>query len=232
MRILSIDWDYFFPDISEYDFITNESVPLFYETIWTLRTACKSIFNKKDIIDDYIPNIPSDFWSIMINRPPLFVSEKHSDILSILSNSIVYHLDAHHDCGYQEDKNCNSGNWGMVGLRCKLIKELHLYYPAWRIPRQENDPMFAPTSIHFDLPAAQRYDRVFVCRSGCWTPPWFDLQFQAFITASKCKINIIDDYALVLRKPSMAEAIKCRDDYLALVEQLQVNYRGHKAGGS
>ena len=82
-----------------------------------------------------------------------------------------------------------------------------LYYPTWRRDYHEFKPLKQPTSINYNLPTTQDYDIIFICRSSCWTPPWFDNEFQEFIQSSNSSIINLESEKLIPRKPaSIAEA--------------------------
>lgn len=189
MKILSIDWDYFFPDASGYDWGANEEQAVFYEAIWSLRISAVNLLTKEKAFDVFRPSIPEGFWKIVTNEPTIYVTDSHSDIYQLLQlekHNEIYNIDAHHDCGYDwyslyVEGNLNCGNWGFIGHQEKLIKKFHQYYPLWRINNPEGPSAFELTTINYGLPAPQEYDQVFICRSSCWTPPWSDTQFSSFV---------------------------------------------------
>ena len=76
-NILSIDWDYFFPTTDNYDWGANEEYTLYLETIWVTRCADKNYVTKKNVLDEYKPKVPKDFWSIVLNDPSIYVGESH-----------------------------------------------------------------------------------------------------------------------------------------------------------
>lgn len=57
MNILSIDWDYFFPDISEFDWSTNESNSFMFEAIWPLRADNIGYVSKRTAIEHVQPRV-------------------------------------------------------------------------------------------------------------------------------------------------------------------------------
>jgi hypothetical protein len=197
MRILSIDWDYFFPDDTVYDWGHQES-PFFINMLWNFRTNTRAP-NGKLMLDTHVPTIPKNFWKkVLTNKPGLFVAESHCDIWHMIENLLhdgpveIVNLDAHHDCGYAkitgkvpDTFSISCGSWGYWGLRTYRISLFFQHYPAWRKDRAEGFPGRRPSSISYDLPEPADYDAVFLCRSGAWTPPWHDDQFQRLIKSSR-----------------------------------------------
>lgn len=201
MRILSIDWDYFFPCDEGYDWGHQES-PFFIDTLWNFRVGNKT-HDGKLILDVHTPTAPENFWpKILTNKPRLIVAESHCeiwntlDMLRVFGPIEVVNLDAHHDCGYKkyprktpDTFSLDCGDWAFWGLRTHRISAFHQHYPAWRKARPEGRPAARPTSVSFELPAADSYNAAFICRSGAWTPPWYDDQLTGLIKASRLKTS-------------------------------------------
>jgi hypothetical protein len=122
----------------------------------------------------------------------------------------VWLYDAHHDSGYfgplphrQRQSKIHdlvvSGQWDcsywMVLYRV-LRAALHVRYPTWKTWafEQESEPLI-PVDRAFDSGDTPRtpfgepleFDRVFVCRSGAWVPPWLDADFFAFL--ERCPVS-------------------------------------------
>ena len=230
MRILSIDWDYFFPNSENYDWGANEENSIFYEAIWYTRCNSINLATKKDVLSEFRPTIPANFWSIVTNRPMIYVYESHSQIWNYLEEANVYSLDAHHDCGYRDvdlsayfqshpqivktrkgyeiqETQVSCANWAHFGRITDRINRLELFYPRWRKEFPEFFVNKKPDSISYRLPKPQAYDLIFVCRSGCWTPPWFDSIFIRFLKNSKLETKFLDEVvSKKYRKPSWREA--------------------------
>jgi hypothetical protein len=212
MKLLSIDWDYFFPCSDYYDWGANEENSLFYEMVWSTRCHNKHMVTHHKVLDEYLPTVPENFWSIVKNRPPLFIADSHLLILDVIktigfSEGIIHNLDAHHDYFYQYDDSVkiDCSNWGKYVLTERIAKELHLHYPKWRRQSKE-DYELKLTSVSYDLPDVQDYDAVFICRSSCWTPPWSDSDFDNFVVKPDFDIECLDSRLLVERHPNIQEA--------------------------
>jgi len=205
LRILSIDWDYFFPDSFPYDW-GHKEVVFFLEAIWPVRLNNHNIITGEEAFKAYKPSIPKDFWKRTVKGAALlYVAESHASITALpFNHAIVTNLDAHHDCGYGHSTSLECGNWAhQAGSR---IKEFHQVYPSWRKIGSEGPSQRQPDSIITGLPEQADYDLVFVCRSGCWTPPWYDTRFQAFLKQSGMETHFMDQYAGKNRSPNMKAA--------------------------
>lgn len=122
----------------------------------------------------------------------------------------IVHFDAHHDLLYSvpgleasiahEDPGCD--NWQMMTLlRYPELASL-VVFPAWkgmrdwdilteRFPDMETDDGRKDYDVSARVKpvvwpdprvglAAGTVDRIFICRSGAWVPPWHDRAFQRF----------------------------------------------------
>lgn len=218
-KILSVDWDYFFTDDAPYDWGHRETM-FFLEMIWPVRLTNVNMLTGKEAFIEYVPTIPKDFWKIVKNKPSIFVAESHASIAQMIGkNSIVTNLDAHHNCGYGNIKTLECGNWAyMAG---KKIKEYHLCYPTWREEGQEHKPSRKPTSTIKGLPEPADYDVIFVCRSGCWTPPWWDLKFREWLDQSGLDVTLVDDYVKKNRSPNLEEAKVIKTNLDAQFREMQ-----------
>jgi hypothetical protein len=62
--LISVDWDYFFPRLIEFDWGHSESSGLYYEIAWTTRISDISLVTKEDALDIMVPdpNLLKGFW--------------------------------------------------------------------------------------------------------------------------------------------------------------------------
>jgi len=114
-------------------------------------------------------------------------------------------------------------NWGVVGREFCRIGRLDLVYPAWRKNSEEDfvkGKLYHPTTISYELPALSDYDKVFICRSGAWTPPWFDDQFEEFVAGSCCEVTYLE--AVEPRGVSLDQARVMREN----MQKLMTNKMG------
>ena len=192
-RILSVDFDFFYPDSAPYDWGHSEHYsPLMANMLWHARCGNINLMSGEDALESYAPTVPEDFWArVLLNQPPAYVADSHLSIWDVLedqpgSSNTIVSFDAHHDCGYGDYRTLvdvaeityvDCGNWGLHGKLTGRIKSLQLHYPEWRRKAREtltevHTDLQAPSKVSFGLPGKpDSYDLVFVCRSGAWTPP-------------------------------------------------------------
>lgn len=225
LRILSIDWDYFFPDSQPYDMGHSENHSMILANVlWHNRTAAHNLITQEPLLETYIPTIPTKFWDIITNKPIVTVAESHLRIWELIQKKFacqVTSLDAHHDCGYKKLQDyVDCSNWAAWGLEFKYIGRLDLHYPAWRRAAGEGRRQAKPTSVSYKLPAPAPYDHIFICRSGAWTPPWFDQTFLNFVRVPNTP-TFLDD---MIPRMSMEDALKARKENQAMWKKsLEIN---------
>lgn len=196
-KVLSVDWDFAFPDLFPYDWSFKEA-PFFINGLWHLRAGNRNLKTKEIAIEAVRPDesLITGFWPKIINTHKhvpwmIVISETHLDIIHLLK---MYHccdvlnIDAHHDLGYDESLEHNivdCSNWAAYALGLGLINNYRLRYPCWRREHPEGCPESVKEIVkmaEYGLPKFFReIDIVFVCRSGAWTPPWSDDKWIEFI---------------------------------------------------
>lgn len=226
MNLLSIDWDYFFPDNFEFDWAMDESQFFFYETIWPIRYSNMHLRTEQLAKDIYHPDqqLLNGFLNkVLINSNPsmLSIADSHTDIQHLINlfpaKVNIYNFDQHHDIHYYDRKpskmKLNCGNW--VSYFRNRINEYHIIYPPWRKdkPEHKDNRLNFSKSVSFDIPEhLPNFDMVFVCRSSPWTPSWSDHNWIEFIEYFKInypdewKRKIYLDYALKPRPFNQDEA--------------------------
>lgn len=210
VRILSVDWDFFFedhdgniehPHTHLYDWSHRESSLFILGGLWYIRA---SGFMQYGLPLPGMNGEQHDFWQRFRFRPRagLMIAESHSTMLSLWRyvtrvrrctghELSVVSYDAHHDAGYNislselsRRKAIDCGQWvaiyGLAGTQVEVV------YPRWKKWAFDLEP--APTvavSRRFDDGASdpEPFDYVFICRSGAWVPPWTDDAWQPFIDA-------------------------------------------------
>jgi hypothetical protein len=197
MRLLSVDWDTFFPDSAPYDWGHNETGMIFYEIIWGLRAGNRSMATKERALDAYVPDrtMLNGFWQkVLAGKPTLaFASDSHLDAYRVAKEvgwrgMEVYNFDAHHDCGYpgNDGRQAHCGNW-LKKLGKRVTRAVQCY-PAWRKEAPEGEPkglQFPREVAYWPLPGPVEFDAVFVCRSSPWTPSWSDHLWLSFLDELK-----------------------------------------------
>lgn len=184
VTILSVDWDYFLPcDVDRrYDWGHNENQPLFYEVIWPLRALDRGVYDTIQIDAARV----NGFWDrVLAPNCPLsvFISDSHKDIAQAIrawDKVRIVNFDAHHDCGYGQDRNgLNCGNWALKFRKSLRLVDYHVVYPAWRKNVPEHKPLSRVNRTSYGewTQAPLSAPVVFLCRSSCWMPSWCDDQW-------------------------------------------------------
>jgi len=211
MNILSIDWDYFFPDNFVFDWQFQDNNKIYCEIIWPIRWSNRNLFDHKIIAKDiYHPDLQllNGFLDkILINSYPsmLVISDTHVDIKTLIDafpKSNIYNFDQHHDIYYgnelpKKESQLNCGNW--VGCLLNQIKSYHLFYPPWRKTNPEHKGKLLYTEVSYSIPEDPPvFDAIFICRSSPWTPPWSDHKWIEFIEYFKINYHILWNRKLAL----------------------------------
>jgi hypothetical protein len=227
MNILSVDWDYWFPNSLDFDWGHRESM-FFIEPIWSIRAGNRGITSGKRAIDVMVPRRSfKTFWDQFedLSVVNLVVAESHLSLLAWLrevaaKNVKIWNYDAHHDLGYgMQEENC--GNWALKAFQEGILDDYRLVYPQWRVTDPENEkgipvPDDLPFEYYFEQPQInEKIDVVFICRSGSWTPSWRDSSWMRFIGHFK------NAYPWVWQRMQYAElALKRRKPNLKQAEEL------------
>lgn len=187
MDILSLDWDYFFPNMAEYDWSMTENKWIFYEMIWHIRWSNKGVKNRLPASSHVLPDsiCMHYFWSktlINTDNPKIVITDSHADIVHFLDiGCTIWNYDQHHDCGYRKtawtDKT-DCSNWGLD----ENVTNFNQIYPEWRLNHPENDIMRKAVTYYGHPPKMPKFDLIFVCRSSCWCPSWCDPEWALFLS--------------------------------------------------
>lgn len=229
MRLLVVDWDYFFPNPLEGGELTDTSVlylydwghketPFFIESVWPLRAAG---FLRRGLPLPGTSGEEIDFWSRFRFDPGviMYVSESNADAArpEVLEGvREIWLFDAHADCGYRGEESLKKifdagsvdcEDWGLYAVSLGIT--LHVRYPQWKVGAFESEPVTGadvlfPGRVDRDIDEGDvfplQFGRVFVCRSGAWVPPWLDEQFVRFVeTAPVSKRSTFGEFEMVRR---------------------------------
>jgi hypothetical protein len=225
MRLLVVDWDFFFPvselaaglhappdDWGLFDWAHNEDDPIFYEFIWSIRAADFLRAGRT------LPQAEGwrEFWKRFTIAPRASLFYADSNAAAVLPRvrkfvDEVWLYDAHHDTGYGEGdlarateaREVTCENWTYV-YRAQGA-EVHMRYPQWRAYAMTAEPepqLRIDRAVDDGARPAEpgQFDRVFVCRSPAWVPPWCDEDYQAFIAAAPVQRAVSVDGAKRLRE--------------------------------
>jgi hypothetical protein len=199
--LISVDWDYFINAkrrtlCSLRDNYRNNYLRWYKEYLQNPRLT---------LLYSLLPN-RGDFWAVLGQRyrlyssTLLFISESHkySYYLSkILDCQKVINFDAHADLGYSGYPNVGAythcANWLGRLVNTAQVEEAEIVYSPYTHEKAADfrDFLKSGLTIHFtrlDKLGAQPQNEVVagvhVCRSGAWTPPWYDQEFDRLINVS------------------------------------------------
>lgn len=199
--LISVDWDYF---INAQE-TTVCSLRENYRNIY-LRWYQEYLQNPRiAFLYCLLPKL-GNFWTALgqhyhFNQSTLlFISESHkySYYLSkILDCHKVINFDAHADLGYGGVSNVglytHCANWLGQLVNDDWVNEAEIVYSPYthEKPADFNDFLARGAAIRFtrmDQLEVQTHHEVVagihVCRSGAWTPPWYDPELKRLIEAS------------------------------------------------
>lgn len=207
--LLSVDWDYFIYTQKEnwgsYLENTNNVVNLWYKRYILAKSRGKDIqssFRLSDEADGFWDKIRSHF--IFEDGAKVYVSDRHTLSYSIAGKhrcNEVYLFDAHSDLGYGGptclDFEVNCANWLGKLLKDGCIAKAHIIYSANTAEKPEyfmaqNKSYDICYPDFEDLDTDIRVSAVHICRSGAWTPPWFDERFSRFVEELGIPYELID----------------------------------------
>jgi len=195
-NILSIDWDYFFPDVAPYDWgHTENRSPMPQQLLWTIRAGNGDMYGKNRPAIDYIKpsGAEKNFWNYIKFKEHslLAICESHSDLHAIVDKVLVakkigvWNFDAHHDLYHKDELDCANWPHHLITDGYIKLKDYHLIMPAWA---KEANVMCNSAyrrdrvDVRYDMPEdLPEFDMIFICRSGAWTPPWCDADWIKFI---------------------------------------------------
>lgn len=197
-NLLSIDWDYFVSigknNWGSYTENKRTILDLWYKRYIEGEKRGKNIQRFFRLSSE-----TGNFWSKIKQLfqfqkdTKVYVSDSHTLSYEIAKESgceKVYLFDAHADLGYgglsSLDFEVNCANWLGKLLKNKLIKEADIIYSPFA---KEKITDFKSINHIFNIhyPSVEDLNReipistIHICRSGAWTPPWFDGQFTKFI---------------------------------------------------
>jgi hypothetical protein len=247
MNLLSVDWDYFFPDTMPYDWGHKEE-DIFLEFLWSARASARHLITHEYAVDVFHPDGKrlEGFWErvnpLTSPKQPwmLVIADSHMDIMKILEiygkGVNVVNFDAHHDLYYGEElpKEIDCSCWAGHGLQRGIISSYTLVYPPWKeddklwegIPDEFKHPTTRRMWVLNEVPAAlPPFDIIFICRSSAWTPSWADGVWLDFVGYWEFRNPFLwnsratCDFVKRVRHPNLKEAFKLRDKFVKEFEK-------------
>lgn len=203
-NLLVVDWDYFFPT-NEYpkdEKLRPERGPwelwdwghreteLFIEGIWPIRLAG---FFSHGIETPASSGLELEFWDrFKFNRGTVYYADSNmwAGTGKFIGYENVWLYDAHHDSGYKINNTFDFMKQTTFSCEDWMLNhyfagsKLHVRYPEWKTYAMDEripEDLIIDRQIDDNKMSDIKFDRVFICRSGAWTPPWLDKEFMAFV---------------------------------------------------
>lgn len=234
MNLLSVDFDYFFPMkdadpdfFTLYDWGHRDEGKLWIETLWNHRA---SMFLAAGLPLPMTTGEEVGFWNRFRFSPTaeLFFADSHRHAAnpSIMEDvEMVVSFDAHHDGGYRGSvkdirrKGYDCSSW-LVPYHLNGANMV-VVYPDWRkTSLEEADPSIPNLRRTYEKDMIYpMFDRVFVARSGGWTPSWVDPQFHAFMR--DCPVKAQYNMGLTARTFNLEDAEQQAFQMTKFMEQVK-----------
>lgn len=229
LKVLSIDWDYFFPDPSWFDWSHNEESSLLYEMVWATRPGTHNLKTGARAVNAFVPDraLLDGFWDRTIVPDHLIfklvIAESHKTLgEELLKMGLTYDItnfDQHHDMGYDERPEMDCGNWAKHVLKACPGSTYRVVYPPWRKGEPEGSRK-VPTS----KPRRVAPDILFICRSSCWTPSWADeewLKFTSLALEMDFDKGTTCKFVTTARQPDAKTAMTIADQFEEMCRNMQ-----------
>jgi len=207
--LLSIDWDYFIytgnRNFGSYTESKRTIIDLWYKRYIVSKKKGEDItraFSLSKDIDKFWDRIKKTF--VFKKNVKVYVSESHAlsyDIAVDNGCNVVCLFDSHADLGYgglqSLDFEVNCANWlGKLFKEGKIEKAYIIYSPFTLEKPCYFDSM--NNLFNIEYPKLEKLDRnmdisvIHICRSGAWSPPWYDEEFSKFINDLGIPYRIMD----------------------------------------
>ena len=250
--VVSVDWDFFFNEDPMWDW-NHKEAKFFLEAIWYARFesfALSPRLGERDLEQFYKPNpLYKSFWGKLqelgfdfSNAWLCIVGDSHIGAWSVLSGlpvAHVYNFDFHHDVAYYDLKDkVECGNWlGQLLAKKKRLTATVVYPTAKRRDEEFHLPESVDALVGDRVRATafrsleytpRKVTYLYICRSGCWTPPWADKQYVEFVQGvsngskpmwfadllsgkDKSKLDLANP--MILRNWDRAEALRQTEEF-------------------
>jgi hypothetical protein len=197
VRLLSVDFDAFFPipegsrakDVGSwlYDWGGLDAQVPVMDLVWAARAAS---FIGEGLALPATSGEERSFWDRLTLSPSASCcfadSHSYAAVLPELAGfqdcTELVHVDAHHDGGYPGSQTCRAtcDNWTRF-WSCPIT----MVYPRWKAwgLTSEPEPRVKMRRVVDNGRHLGHFDKVFVCRSSGWVPPWCEQAFWDFLSA-------------------------------------------------
>lgn len=226
--LLTIDWDYFMPYINMMNTsymenksnIENHWYKMYLENKYCGRDITKTM-RSADFLNGFWDKLSEKFK--FDENTKLIVSDSHKEAYYAAKEfdcNEVLNIDAHTDLGYggMESLNfeVNCANWLGKLLKDKVIDKGEIVLSPYSI---EDPDDFEEINNNFnieykDIDAIEENTEVkaiHICRSGAWTAPWLDCEFEEFIKEPglQCEIRDMPKRVWDVDSIDLAKQIEC-----------------------
>ena len=197
--LLTIDWDYFINVHSQHYMSYRENQVNLLEEWYRRHLIC---LQRNEHLENFYNLAPfyKTFWkqakkALKLKKTiHVIVTEGHEEAYKIAKEwdcTEVYSLDAHSDLGYGGlaalEFEINCANWLGKLLKEKYINKANIIYsPYTKEDEEDFKEIMDAYEVHF-LSLEELFKReidvaaIHICRSGPWTPPWYDEALDEFI---------------------------------------------------
>jgi len=189
---VSIDWDTFVPEKSEWD-IGHSETQFHHDQLWTVRPHLLEAMTTNGEEKTFWERFHRVFD--VSDHALIHVSDSHLFAYQELPEDVerLVLIDAHHDAwSLSWDGHIQCDTWVRHWLNERRSNEVVWVQANWPGPKDFG----LPPDMHSRFRKGRLRDLeklikggpwacpVHVCRSGCWTPPWLDQAFIDFVAAS------------------------------------------------
>lgn len=198
--LLSIDWDYFISTGNQPITSSIENERTIHD-LWYKRYFEYESYGKH--VEDYfqLSAEVNYFWQMIRGvfkwdeKVKVYVSDSHALSYKLAEKfhvDNVYLFDAHSDLGYgglhSLNFELNCANWLGKLLKQRTIRQANIIYsPFTREHPTDFEEINRTFNVQYptlqQLPTGIDTKVIHICRSGAWSPPWFDHDFEQFVQA-------------------------------------------------
>lgn len=191
--ILTIDFDFFVPEDPLWDLGHNESI-FFINHIWQIRANLMDVLKTNGAEKDFWKRLQECFE---FKTDTIYLSESHLEAFHLTPPvGQIINIDRHHDVWEAKGNRVQCDTWAFQAMRLRHAQGMKWVHPTDGhfagvedylavVPedfRDRVEPMTLDAML--ERMKGTRIDTVHVCRSGAWTPPWLDKDFDEFLSSA------------------------------------------------
>lgn len=226
--LLTIDWDYFMPyiHIMNTSYMENKSnienhwYKMYLENKYLGRDITKTM-GTADFLRGFWDKLSDKFK--FDYKTKLIVSDSHKEAYYAAKEfdcREVYNIDAHTDLGYggMESLNfeVNCANWLGKLFKDHVINKGDIILSPYSMEEPDDfDEINHNFNIEYKgidaIEESTEVKAIHICRSGAWTAPWLDCEFEEFIKEPglQCEIRDMPERVWDVDSIDLAKQIEC-----------------------